>query len=252
MGDMDAIKKSKYFGYAVFALVALLALFVAVKIKAELKGYNRTIPANTISVSGEGKVFIKPDIATVTIGVSRDDKDFVIAQKEVTDSMNAIITFLKESGVEEEDQRTTSYVINPRYDYRNNSQKLLGYEVSHILEIKIRDLNKVGTILSGSASRAANRIGSLQFTVENPEKAKEQARADAIAEAKAKAKMLSKQLGVRLKKIVSFYESDGGFPGPVYLSEAGFGKGGDFAPVPSIPAGENEIKINVSVTYEIR
>lgn len=244
------IKKSKYFGCALFVLVILLAVFMAIKAKTELKGYNRQFPPSAITVSGEGSVFVRPDIAIVTIGAFRDDKDFVIALREVTNTMNAIISFLKESGIGEKDQKTIVYSIAPRYDTR---EKLLGYGVEHILEIKIRDLNKVGAILSGSASRAANRIGSLRFTVEHPEKAKEEAREKAISEAKEKAKILSKQLGVRLKKITSYYESEGGFPGPIYYESAGIGgKGGDFpVPVP-IPSGENELKVNVSITYEIR
>ena len=246
---MNDIKKSKCFWYALISLLTLGSLFLVVKIKTELNGYNRNFPANTISVSGEGTVLVKPDIAVITIGASRDNKDFALAQKEVTDTMNGVISFLKESGVKEKDQKTVSYSISPKYD---RNQKLLGYEVSHILEVKIRDLTKVGAILSGSASRAANRIGSLQFGVDEPEKFKKEARDLAVADAQKKAKDLGKSLGVRFKKIVSFYESGGGFPGPVYFSEASFGKDGDLASTPSIPAGENEIKVNVSITYEIR
>lgn len=246
------LKKSKYFGYAVFVLVMLLALFAAVKTKTELKGYNRNFPAPTISVSGEGKVFIKPDIAKISVGVTKKNVDFVVAQKNATEVINKTINFIKSKGVEEKDIKTTSYNISPQYDYIKGEQKFKDYEVSQNLEIKIRNLDKIGEILSGVTQSGANTVGSLRFEVDDMDKAKEEARAEAISEAKEKAKVLSKHLGVRLKKITSYYESDGGFPGPIYLSDSAFGKGGDFAPAPSVPAGENEIKITVSITYEIK
>lgn len=246
------LKKSRYFGYTVFVLVVLLALFTAVKTKTELKGYNRNFPANTVSVSGEGKVFIKPDVTKINVGVVKTNKDFVVAQREATEIINKTINFLKSNEIEEKDIKTTNYKIITQYDYIKGKQEFRGYEVSQNLEIKIRKLDAVGNILSSVTQSGVNMIGSLRFEVDDIEKAKEEARTEAIAEAKTKAKTLSKQLGVRLKKIVSFYESDGGFPGPIYSLEA-FGKGGDFsAPAPSVPAGENEVKVNVSITYEIR
>ena len=249
---MDLIKKSKYLGYGVIVLVVLGSLFLAVKIKNELKGYNRNFPASTITISGEGKVFVKPDIAKISVGVTKTNTDFVVAQKEAVEVINKTMNFLKSKEIEEKDIRTISYNIHPQYDYIKGEQEFKGYEVSQNFEIKIRDLDKVGDVLSGVTSSGANTIGSLRFEVDDMEKAKAEAREKAIGEAKEKAKTLSRQLGVRLKKITSYYESDGGFPGPVYLSEAAFGKGGDLAPVPSVPAGENEIRAIVSITYEIR
>ncbi|HEY4521821.1 MAG TPA: SIMPL domain-containing protein [Candidatus Paceibacterota bacterium] len=244
---------NKYFWCAAVTTLVIASLFLLVKIKTELKGYGRNFPASTITVSGEGKVFIKPDIAKISVGVTKNNIDFVKAQKEASEIINKTIKFLKLKGVEEKDIKTTSYNIFPQYDYVRGEQKFKGYEVSQNLEIKIRDLDKVGEILSGVAQSGANMVGSLRFEVDDMDKTKEEARKEAINKAKEKAKTLSKQLGIRFKKIVSFYESDGGFPGPVYFSEAAFGKGGDFSvPTPSVPTGENEIKINVSITYEIR
>lgn len=243
---------NKYFWYSAIAVLIVASLFLLVKIKTDIKGYSRNFPANTISVSGEGKVFIKPDIALISVGVTKKNIDFVKAQKDATDIINKTINFLKSKGVEEKDIKTTNYNIYPQYDYVKGEQRFTGYEVSQNLEIKIRNLDSVGAILSGVTASGANMVGSLRFEVDDMKKAKEEARAEAVLEAKEKAKILSKQLGVRLKKIVSYYESDGGYPGPIYYAESAFGKGGDFAQAPSIPAGENEIKIVVTINYEIR
>ena len=239
--------------WAVVVFLALASVYMAVKINGEWRGYGRTIPPNTITVSGEGKVLVKPDIAVINIGVIKEDADLAKVQQNAADIMGQLAKFLKDNKVEEKDIKTTSYSISPRYDYKEGEQKLRGYEVFQNLEVKIRELGKVGAILSGAAARGANQVGSLTFSVDDSKKAKDEARAMAIKEAKEKAGRLSADLGVSLRKIISYGESGGGGPQPIYAqADFGFGKGGALsAPVPA-PSGENEITITVNLTYEIR
>jgi len=237
--------------WAMVVFLALASVYMAVKINGEWRGYGRTIPPNTIMVSGEGKVLVKPDIAVVNIGVIKEDADLGKVQQNTAEIMGQLAKFLKENKVDEKDIKTTSYSISPRYDYKEGEQKLRGYEVFQNLEVKIRDLGKVGAVLSGAAARGANQVGSLTFSVDDPKKAKEEARAIAIKDAREKAGRLSADLGVSLKKIVNYGESGGGGPQPIYAqADFGFGKGGGF-PVPA-PSGENEIIITVNLTYEIK
>ena len=246
------IKKSKYFGYAVVALLVLGSLFLAVKIKTELKGYNRAIPPNIISVSGEGKSFIKPDVGTVTASVFKDDKDLLVAQKKATEATNSLIAFLKAKDVAEKDIKTVYYNAGPRYDYRNGVERLRDYEVRQELQVKIRDIARAGEILAGMTAAGASKVGSLGFTVDDPEVAKSEARSLAIKDAREKAQRLSKDLGVRFKKVASYYESEGGYPGPIFYETSALGKGGDVSLPPQVPVGENEIVVRVSISYEIR
>ena len=247
------IRPPKEVVWALVVFLAILIVFFAVRINMELRGYSRTIQPPTISVSGEGKVFVKPDVAIVNIGVLKQGADLVSTQRSATDVINRVIEMVRREGVEEKDIKTTSYSISPRYDYKDGTQIFRGYEVHQNLEVKIRDLVKIGGILSRSAESGANQVGSIQFTVDDSKKAKDEARAMAIKEAKEKAGRLSADLGVSLKKIVSYGESGGGGPQPIYAqADCGFGKGVALsAPVPA-PSGENEITIMVNLTYEIR
>lgn len=245
---------NKYFWCTAITALIIASLFLLVKIKTELKGYNRAFSPNVISVSGEGKVFVKPDIGLVTVSVVKNSKELLIAQKQATEAVNSLFVFLKSKGIEEKDTKTIAYNIGPRYDYsKDGTERLHDYEVRQELTIKIRDVARAGEVLAGATGAGANKVGSLGFVVDDPDAAKSEARGLAIEDARKKAVQLSKQLGVRFKKIVSFYESEGGFPGPIYFAkEAAVGMGGDFVSVPSVPAGENEIKVNVSINYEIR
>ena len=240
---------------AVVLVVIILPLVIVIsygtEIVTELKSY-RYIGAglefkNTISVTGEGKIYTKPDIAMVSISVVSEGKRVIEVQNENTKKINKVIKFLKDSGIEEKDIKTINYNLSPQYVYEERKTPIIvGYSLSQVLEVKIRILDKVGDILEGATEQGVNEINSLYFKVDKDEEVKEEARKLAIDDAKKKAEKLASQLGVKLVKISSF--SEGGGETPVYRNlEYGVGGGG----APQIQVGENEIIISVTLTYEI-
>ena len=188
------------------------------------------------------------------------------AQDKATAKINAIIAYLKESGVEDTDVKTTSYNVNPKYEWEQKpclangicpqgNQKLVGFEVYQMLEVKVEDPKKAGELLTGVGSKGASEVSSLSFTIEDEDQLKTDARTQAIAEAEEKAEALAQQLGVSIVRVVGFYEDAGGYQPYAY------GRGGiamdaamnqEKAVAPSLPTGENKIVSNVNVTYEIR
>ncbi|MFA6321888.1 MAG: SIMPL domain-containing protein [Candidatus Buchananbacteria bacterium] len=209
----------------------------------------------TISIDGEGKINAVPDIAQISLGIETQKEKVADAQKENTDKMNKIIAQLKGAGIDAKDIQTANYNIYPRYDYSNGQQVLRGYTVSQSVTIKIRNLDKIGSIISQAGTLGANQIGSLNFTIDEPEKLKQQAREKALANAKEKAEALAKIAGVKLGKLVSFAESTQNSVVPVYRdysmkSEAAVGVGGA-APAPAVEVGSQDIVVDVMVTYEV-
>ena len=213
---------------------------------------------NTITVSGTGDVVVKPDIATVSFGVSAENIDVSKAQTDSATKMNDIISFLKKDGVDEKDIKTADYSIYPRYDYTqtsqvypyNGKQVLAAYVVSQTVEVKIRDISKAGDILSGIGGLGVTNVSGLTFTVDNDQVVKDQARDLAIKDAQAQAKVLANSLGIKLVKITSFSEN-GNYP-VMYALDKAVSMGGASSVAPQIPTGENKITSNVSITYEIK
>ena len=214
---------------------------------------------DTITFTGKGEVVVKPDIATVSFGVTAENLNVAKAQTEATTKMNNIIDLLKTKGVVEKDIKLTNYNIYPRYDYLQaqiypytGKQTLAAYVVSQTVEVKIRDISKAGEILSGVGEFGVTDVSGLTFTVDNEEVVKDQARDLAITDAKDQAKTLAKSLGVRLVKITNFSEN-GNYPVYYEMNKSmALGMGGADAAVPQVPMGENKITSNVSITYEIR
>lgn len=215
---------------------------------------NTATTTNTVSFSGEGKVVTKPDIAVVDLAIVTEAVSSKDAQNDNSKKSKMVVDFLKKQGVNEKDIKTTSYNIYPQYKYPQfDKPEIRGYQVTERMEVKIRDLEKVSSILDGVVANGANEVSGFQFTIDEPEKLKDEAREKAIADAKEKADELEDQLGIRLGKIVNFYESSGGLPPIIYVAdklERGGGFGGDMGP--ELPTGENEIVVNVTLTYQIK
>ncbi|MDZ4285279.1 MAG: SIMPL domain-containing protein [Patescibacteria group bacterium] len=244
----------------------VLAVFLAARTVNEFKRYH-TIGTdapvnNTISVSGEGEAFAVPDVATFTFSVTEEALVVAEAQQLTSTKVDGALEFLREQGVEERDIKTVSYNIYPRYEFARivcitypcaeGKRELAGYEVSQTIEVKIRSLAGAGTLLGGLGEIGVTNVSGLAFSVDDEEVVQREAREKAIQQAKEKGKQLAKDLGVRLVRIVSFNESGGPIYFRSYAVEA-FGKGGaDAAPIPEVPAGENRIVSNVTITYEIR
>lgn len=243
-------------------LLIVLAVFIIVSTNQKLDTATIT---NTVTFQGEGKVLAKPDIAMVGFSIVTEAATSKAAQDANSPQSKAVMDFLKKQDIEEKGIKTTGYNINPVYSYSNRpcplgidasypcggKQTISGYQVTQSFEIKIRNLDKASVIVDGLVTAGAINIGHLNFTIDEPEKLKDEARAKAIADAKAKADILEKQIGIRLGKIVNFSENLGRYP--IYNLTAQTlpeNSGGDTGP--SLPAGENEITVSVTLTYQIK
>lgn len=230
---------------SVLSIIATVFLITSI-----YEGLNTPVTGNTISFSGEGKVLAKPDIAKIDFAITTDGLTSKEAQNANSPKSKLVTDFLKKQGIEEKDVKTTSYNIYPQYNYpRSGTPEIKGYQVTQSFEVKVRNLDKVSAVLDGLVSAGANNVTNLGFSTDDPEILKTEARTEAIADAKKKAKELEKQLGIRLGKIVNFGENSGGMPGIFYAKSAEVGLGGGG---PSVPTGENEIVVNITLTYQIK
>ena len=212
---------------------------------------------NSITVSDTGTIYAKPDLAVATASVISEDTTVAGALSANAKKMNAVIAAEKAEGVEEKDLKTTSFNISPRYEWRDQTyyysgvRVLAGYEVSQSLQIKIRDLEKVGTIIQKATDEGANEISNLQFTIDNEDELKKQAREQAIGKAKSKAEELANELGIRLVGISNFSET-GVTPYYYSLEKAAVPAGLGGGETLQIETGENKIEVTVYITYKIK
>lgn len=211
----------------------------------------------SISVQGQGKVSAVPDIATLNFGVQTGrQKTADGAMRMLTDNMTKVIDAVKAAGVEEKDITTQYLSLNPAYDWNEGRRIDQGFEASQSLVVKVRDLTKISSVLDVAVKAGANQAGSVGFTIDDPEELRQTAREKAIVDAKMKAQKLAADLGVSLGKMQGFWEDTGTYGANVVMMRAesmdagGYGGGGPVAP--PFPAGEQEVNVNVNITYRIR
>lgn len=261
----DGIQKRRFVNAIIVATV-LLAVFLAVTtlnaIKENTYIGKGVYSTNVIAVSGTGEVYAVPDIASFSFSVVEEGKTVKDAQDKATKKINSIIDTVKGMGIEEKDIKTTGYNSYPKYEYTNTAcvngycppgkQVLNGYEVSQSITVKVRKTDKAGDVLTKVGELGASNISGLDFVIDDIDAVRDEARDKAVVNAKAKAKVLSKTLGVRLSKVVNFYES-GDAPMPMYYAkDSMMGAGVMSAPAaPQLPTGENKIVSNVTITYEV-
>ncbi|MBD3251147.1 DUF541 domain-containing protein [Candidatus Uhrbacteria bacterium] len=209
---------------------------------------------DTISIEGEGTITSRPDIARLNVGVISEGQEVKTAQDENTKQVNDIIKALSALGIADEDIQTSNYQVFPQYNYREGEQELRGYRVSQSLSIKIRDLEKIGDVLAKAGELGSNEIHGISFDLDDPSALEADARTKAIVDAKTKADVLADTLGVKIVRVVGFYEQGGNVPPEPFLrayaeDAKAMGMGGA---APEVKPGSFDVTKNVTVMFEIR
>lgn len=216
-----------------------------------------TSKSDSFNVTGEGKVSVKPDLAVIRVGVVANGTTVAEAQDGINSAINKVSAGVKSQGVDPKDIQTENYNIYPNYDNRpvllpdkNSPPKISSYTANTNIVIKVRDLTKANEVIDSATKNGANQVGGIDFQVSDKTKAQNDAREIAVKEAKAKAAQAAKIAGFSLGKIINYSESFNGSVTPV-LMQADSAKAGSGAPT-QVEAGTNEVKVDVTLSYEVR
>ncbi len=210
-------------------------------------------PTTDIGVTGTGRVFGSPDTAIATVGMDITGPTLTSASSDASTKMKAVLDKIKSLGVDPKDIQTVNYSVNPitSNPKEGETPRITGYHVSNIVQIKIRKLDQVGTILDGAMGAGANSLNGLYYTIDDPTALTQQARAKAVADALAKAQTLADAAKVKLGPIISITENVSN-PRPITvrsaLPAAMDAAGSGIGPVES---GQNEIDVSVEMHWQI-
>ena len=216
-------------------------------------------PTPRIMVSGEGEAWAAPDMAMVNLTVLREAATSREALDANTKAMADVMAAMKAFGIEDKDLQTSGFSIQPRYQYPDPNKnetfepKITGYTVVNTLGVRIRDLSKVGEVLDQSVTLGVNQGGDITFLKDDSSMAIEEARKKAVENAVAKAKTITSTAGVGIGRILEMSEQSWQ-PGPVPMMRAEMSMAKMDAGAPPVPvaAGQNNYRVTVNVTFEIK
>ncbi len=221
---------------------SLFALFAVLMLAVPLAPA-RAEDAARITVTGEGRVDARPDMATVSLGVVTEGETAAEAMAANAIQLSAVLEQLRASGLEERDIQTSGLSLTPNWHQTETdpTPRILGYQASNMLTVRVRALDTLGSVLDRTISDGANNFNGLTFGLADPEPAMNEARRRAVADAMARARLLSDAAGLTLGPVVSI--TDGGFQGgprPMYRMEAAANSG--------VPMAAGEVSTTASVT----
>ena len=220
----------------------LFTLFTTMIYAQEIK----QIP--TVNVSGEGKIKVIPDQASISISVETKGVKAIDVKKENDAKIDAVLKYIKKMDIAKEDFQTQRVSLYPNYDY---DKKKTSYIATQTVIVLLKDLNKYDVLMDGLVDLGINRIDNVEFKSSKIDQLQSDARKLAIKDAKAKAEDFVSVLNQKVGK--AFTISDNSQvnypPRPMYEMKAMAMADGGGAPKETLAAGEIELVVNVSVSF---
>lgn len=203
-----------------------------------------------IQVSGRGSVHAEPDMATIRIGVVTEDANVQHALSANTAATAKVVSELQAASIDKKDLKTSNFSIYPQYRPERDSEsrhQISVYRVSNTVTVTIRDIAKLGEILTRAVAAGSNQINGPSFSISDPEKYLNEARKKAVENAMAKAQAYAAAAGMRLGTILEMREP--GLPAPAFA--ATLARSAAAAPVP-IEAGEERLEAQIFLAIELK
>lgn len=220
-------------------------------------------PVRHISVTGEGRLKVKPDKAEIQFTVYAEHRLLKDVKAAADAKLDASLVMLQGLGIAKGDVVTNVSSVMPRYRYESvsiagrqtNKQVFEAYEAQHSLTVTVKKLDMVGIVLQKLADIGIDRVGNVQYGLQDERPVKEKALNEAIALARRKADVAAQALSVAVGDVLSFTESGAQYtPAPV-MAMAMKGMASDAMSAASEsapPAGDIEVTQSVSISYGIK
>ena len=236
-------------------LVLALALSIGMPMSACAQpqtnaGYAIPADGTLLSISSSAESRRVPDVATISTGVVTQAADANAAMRANAVQMDKVMAAIRAAGIAERDVQTSGINLNPQYRYiENQAPAITGYQASNTVNVKVRDLSKLGKVLDAFVASGANQVNGPSFEVDKPDEAYDEARVEALKKAQARAKTYADALGLKVRRIVSISEGGASFPRPMPMIRA---MAADATmKETAVSPGETALSVSIDVVFEL-
>lgn len=198
------------------------------------------IPFRTMTLSGQGRVTLVPDLAVIRLGVQLTGPDLAAVQEENAAQSQAVLDTLRSMGIT--DIRTYQYTIDKYYENINGTSVDRGFTVRNILEIRTRDIDRVGDVIDAAVDAGANAVDLISFEVSDPESSYLEALNIAVVNAIEKAKSIALELGIPVDLTPISISEASSMPRPIQPFQR------ELAATPVVP-GTVTVEANISAEF---
>jgi uncharacterized protein len=209
--------------------ITRLAVFVIgltcpmVEIHGQASSVSSNIPAPEVRTTGTARRSVRPDLATVTFQFSADGKNPRAAGIRVADRADSLRRALAALGIPRDSLISASRwswwrgrmevlpqqmrsvprtTVGPEGQIRDMVQDTL-YRAHDAIQVRIRDLAKVGAVLDTAMAHGITDISGVQFSASDVTAAQEEALREATTRARHQAEAIATASGAQLGRILS-------------------------------------------------
>ncbi len=227
----------------VFGLLAIASLFAG----------GAPEPRGTVTVVGQGELFVEPDQATITVGVQLYNESAQAASAELRSRMDAVIGAIRALGIPDSRIQTTNYSIFFERDYQAPPQTRPAdgrpagvYRVENMVRVSLDYTTLAARTVETAIQAGANQLYGIGFSLSDPGVVDAQARELAMQDARNRAEQLASLSGRSIGRVIEVTELIGSSPGYVEARDMAAGMGGG-----PVAPGETRYTARVQVTYEL-
>jgi len=260
----DVYKGNYLIALAIIALVivSVFAIMRPVTVTTNSESSNQ----KTVTINGTGTVGAAPDEALLNLAVNTQAPTAAQAASENANTMNqvvqAILGVTTNPVITKDDITTTDYSLRPVYSQTNNcltitnpqlpitcsttTQQIIGYAVRNAIQVTVKDMASIGSVLDAATQNGANEVAGITFTFTDETYAnlQKQALQKAVQDASNQAQTLASALGVQITGV------DSVSPSYVY-QPLSYAKMNEVSSGTPIQTGTLQVTVNVQVVYEI-
>jgi uncharacterized protein len=212
-----------------------------------MRGHHGSAP--TVTASGEGKISGTPDQATITVASISEAKDAETAAAQSAAIQTQIVDAAKAIVGTQGSVKTTSYSLNPVYDFTDNKQTLRGYQVSNAITIELWNTKSVGPVIDATVKAGASSVNSISFGLRDGTALRQQAIATAAQAALRDATAAAKGLGLQVGSVRTV--AVGGSSGAIPMPMEKFSRMSAAADATPVEAGTVDVTATVSIEVQL-
>jgi uncharacterized protein YggE len=187
----------------------VLALAVALPASGQDSPRSNQGPPVVVT-TGQATVITQPDRAFVMVAAESHSKNSGEAQRQNADAMTAVLQKLAQAGVPKDAIRTIGYELQPEFDYANGRQTFRSYVARNTVEVRLDNIDRVGSVIDAAGTGGATSIGGIRFDVRNREALERDALRQAVSDARARADAAASGAGRTIDAVLRIEE--GGVP----------------------------------------
>jgi hypothetical protein len=170
----------------------------------------------------------------------------------VSATVERVLALCKSLGIDPKRVNATRVQIQPEYSWNEKDRKrvLLGYLVSRQVQVELRDLELLGTLLERAVDAGVNQVNDPVLDSSRRKDLERDALAKAVEDARLNADTLARAAGATLGPVRTLNGATSAPPVPMFRRQVAMADAA-MAPEASYQAGEMKFSASVNAEYDL-